>query len=686
MARLTPAGTIIDVNDAFATLVGRTADRLAGAVLFDLLEHADAQALRDGDLATFSGGRSVAEVHFSADPSPIPVRATIALARRSDDAADSLVLTVEDLRLSRSREAALERLRLHDEATGLPNTELLSRQVDAAIGDAGPAERFALLTFEVAGPVPETSGLAGAGLEAVALQLGARLRGLIRPTDRVGRTGPNEFAVLLDPIAEADLAEGVGRRLLAFVSGHAGLALPIRLGVALFPDQGDSATALLRQARLDMYLGSAAAAPSGAEAGGSAGGAEARTEDVDEPDGDPGLHDRVADLEPVSLFLSLPTTVIRRLARYMSEQTAVPGEALDGPGTPAALRIVREGTCEIHTEGPNGQLSLLTLGPGDFMGAPGLVLDNPLAVSVRALTNVRLLVLNGVDVARTAPPGSAFRAALDHAAGQRDGHLRSLLERPRRATIDSKAVQVSVYSTKGGSGRTTLAMNMAAELGRRRPGEVLLVDMALPYNHVALLTGLSPSTCLARIAKADDAAFGPLVWSAVLPHKAGFMVLPAALRAEEADLVTPDLLARALRVLAPQFGHVIFDLGVALDDCVLAALELSDDLVLVATPELASMHDTRQLIDLATRVLHIPNGRVHTVLNHRSPDSALTRKVVEEVLGRSMTAEFGYYGARPELAGLEGGLQVQTDARGPFTKSVRALVDDISGPARARTA
>jgi len=153
------------------------------------------------------------------------------------------------------------------------------------------------------------------------------------------------------------------------------------------------------------------------------------------------------------------------------------------------------------------------------------------------------------------------------------------------------------------------------------------------------------------------------------------MALPATLRPEEAELVTPELLLRAMKVLAPQFRYIIFDLGIALEDCVLAALEMSDHVLLVATPELASMHDTRQMIELATRVLHIPAGRVHTVLNHRSPDSLLTRKVVEEVLGQPLAAEFRYFGAHPEMAGLEGRLQVQSDPGGHFSRSVRSIID-----------
>jgi Flp pilus assembly CpaE family ATPase len=485
----------------------------------------------------------------------------------------------------------------------------------------------------------------------------------------VARTGGNEFGIVLAEVDERDLAEGVGRRLLAGLEPHFRLGgedvrVPVAMGVATFPEHGRNPDALIRRARRDMY-----------GAGGS--GADEAEAISDE------LEHRVALLEPVSLFQSVSEQVLRRIARYLKAQTAVAGEELALPGSQPALRIIEEGLCGLLSP---DLLPLLTLGPGDFIGAESLLGEPTVPVRMRALTACRMLVLESEHLDRVAPPGTAFREALRVAAGQRDSHLRALVEQPPRSPAGSRGTTVSIYSAKGGAGCTTLALNLAAELGRRQPGEVLLVDLSLPYNHVALLANLSPSTCLARAAQAPAEAFGPLIWSAVLPHPSGFMVLPATLRPEEAELVTPELVGRMLRLLGPSFGHIIFDLGTSLDDRVLAALELSDHLILMATPELASMHDTRQVLTLATRVLNLPEGRIHTVLSHRSPDSALNRKVVEEVLGRKLASEFRYYGAAPEIAGLQGRLQVNVDPRGQFSRSVRELLDGLDGVQAARTA
>jgi diguanylate cyclase (GGDEF)-like protein/PAS domain S-box-containing protein len=735
MARLTRQGRIIDVNQSFGRLVGRPAAELAGRRLLDLVHADDAAALRAGKLSSLTAGTVLAELRFKSGEDIVWGKATIKLARRADDVPDSLILTVEDLSALKSREAALERAKVRDPATGLANATLLASRLARSIATARRAGRkLALLVIEIDrfAAIDERQGPGAA--QRLLANMAGRLQDRVRPSDSVARTSGNEVAVILGKVDEAELAAGVGRRLLAtlepeFHLDDAGFQVKISMGVAVFPEDGRTPEALLRRARLDMYLGelsepagraprsgggaadrTTAAAPrtalpggagagkggSGAGDGGSGTGALApagsaptqgeatSTSDaaatgleVEPAEIGEDLARRVDVLEPVSLFLSLPDRVLRRIARYMSEQAARAGEEVAGPTSPAALRIIHEGTMEVRSEREGESISLLTLGPGDFMGVDSLFSDDPVPVHLRALTECKLLVLEGEMVARAAPPGSAFREALRVAAGQRDNHLRALLNRPHQAATGSDATQVAVYSTKGGSGRTTLALNLGAELGRRHPGEVLVVDLALPYNHIALLGNLSPSTCLARIGKAPDANFSALAWSAVLPHPAGFMALPATLRPEEAELVTPELLLRAMKVLAPQFRYIVFDLGVALDDCVLATLEMSDHLVLVATPELASMHDTRQMIDLATRVLHIPVGRVHTVLNHRSPDSLLGRQVVEDVLGQPLAAEFRYFGTGPEMAGLEGKLQVQSDPGGHFSRSIRAILDRV---------
>jgi len=676
MARITLAGVIIDANPAFGALFGRPESEFRGRALFDLLHPDDAAALRAGRLSTLQKGRIRALLRFQLESDLMWGRTTITLARRSDDRPDSLVLTVEDVTAIKKRESDTEHLLRHDAVTGLPNANLFVDQLQTTIASiAGTDRQLSVILFEIGNLGSLRAGLGPQGVDVLLGQLAQRLRVRARPTDSVGRMGYNEFAIALTAVGPDELEAGVISRVRSdlepeYIVDGSSVAIEIRIGVATLESGLETDEELLRRARLAMYLGPIPAAALPPEAF-----------EVPEPEevspapagGEVGR--RLEVLEPVSLFLSVPDNVLRRIARYLSEQTAGAGEDLIHPQSDSALRIIDQGVCEVRAG--SEAMPLLTLGPGDFVGPDAMFVDNPVPIHVRALTDCRLLVLDEESVARTAPPGSAFREALRRAADQRDSHLRALLARTNKPATGSQ--RIAIYSTKGGSGRTTLALNLAAELGRRHPGDVLLVDLALPYNHAALMANLTPSTCLARLLQAADSIFDHLAWSTALPHPAGFLVLPVVLRPEEAELVTPQLLARARAALEPHFKYVIFDLGTTLDDCVLEALEVSDHLILVATPELTSMHDTRQLIDLATHVLRVPAGRVHAVLNHRSPHSAMNLDVVEQVLGQAMAAEFAYYGARPELTGLAGQLQIQVDPRGRFARSVRSLADHLGG-------
>src|SRR6266851_1263467 len=66
---------------------------------------------------------------------------------------------------------------------------------------------------------------------------------------------------------------------------------------------------------------------------------------------------------------------------------------------------------------------------------------------------------------------------------------------------------VAVYAVKGGSGRTTIAVNLAAALGLEHRGECVLIDLSLPYNHAALVANLVPAGCLALIDQPDQDKF-----------------------------------------------------------------------------------------------------------------------------------------------------------------------------------
>jgi MinD-like ATPase involved in chromosome partitioning or flagellar assembly len=381
---------------------------------------------------------------------------------------------------------------------------------------------------------------------------------------------------------------------------------------------------------------------------------------------------RLALLETVSLFFTLPDHSLRKLARRLQPVKARKDEILIGLGEKSRrLYVIEEGLCQLSSSGG----PLLVVGERDVVGASSVLHDEPSPVVVRALQNCRLLALEGADLLEVAPRDSELHEALRRVSSQRRTRLQ---EMARRSTAVSPAgtTVISVYSPKGGSGKTTIAVSLATTLAHQERGGVLLFDLALPYNHAALMTRLQPTGCLARLARLGGPAFAAALEGCVLFHPSGVMVLPTALLPEEADLVTPEVVLRALDALRRSFRYVVFDLGVGLSETAVAALEQTDHLLAVTTPELSSLSDLGRLYPMLERVFRLPLTRVHLVVNHRSPNSVVGEREVKGILRREVAAEIRYDGMRPEESAVRGQLLVG-DPRSAVARASVELVRRI---------
>lgn len=236
---------------------------------------------------------------------------------------------------------------------------------------------------------------------------------------------------------------------------------------------------------------------------------------------------------------------------------------------------------------------------------------------------------------------------------------------------------VAVYAVKGGAGRTTIAVNLAAAIGHKHRGESVLLDLSLPYNHAALIANLVPKGCLALSERADQVQFEHTLLAAGLHHPTGMVVLPSALKLEQSELVTPALVQRALDVLEDAFTYVLVDLGVAMSELTLGVLERADRILIIVTAELPTLKDTAELMQVLDEVLEIPSGRVSLVLNHPRPQTLVTRADAERVVNRPMMAEIVYDGARFDRAAVTGEVLVAAEPASVSAKTIGKLAAGI---------
>ena len=193
---------------------------------------------------------------------------------------------------------------------------------------------------------------------------------------------------------------------------------------------------------------------------------------------------------------------------------------------------------------------------------------------------------------------------------------------------------IAVFSTKGGVGTTTVAINLAATFAAVRPARsVVLVDLVLQHGDIATLLDAPISHTVATLAQQLGRADEHYVRSVIPQHAAGMAVLPAPSTADEGELVTAGQVKGLLDLLRTFYDVVVLDLGNELVDPTLAALDAADRIVLVALPDLASIRNTRRGLDLFERMQYDP-AKSMIVLNRSTSHERLGQQMVEAALGR----------------------------------------------------
>jgi pilus assembly protein CpaE len=422
-----------------------------------------------------------------------------------------------------------------------------------------------------------------------------------------------------------------------------------------------------------------------------------------EPDASPGSGARLRTgqllrnlgiLEQAPAFFALPDHALRRLARRLRPVDLGPGATLIEQGARGdSLYLIERGTCLLAAETErDGRVRVASLREGDLCGGSAL-LGEPSAVSVVTVTDCRLLALDLTSLRSVVPVGGPVEVELRQQFARRQTGYTAMAARVQRdaEAPSGEAVLIAVYSPRGGVGRTTIALNLAAQLAQGHAGEVLLVDLDLPYAPAALLSGLVPTGSVVRASW--TASLGTLadlrdaLLAAAQLHQTGFLLLSGALRLAESELVTTEQVTTAIRAVRGAFRHVVVDLGSSLSETTLSVVDVARHVVLVIAPELPSLKGARDVLGLF-RDLNLPDDRVTVVLNHRQAGAVVSRESVTRTLGVVPAVEIGHDGSRPERAAMAGTMLVTSDPKSQVGRGVRRLAgllrapDDHQEPAR----
>ena len=286
------------------------------------------------------------------------------------------------------------------------------------------------------------------------------------------------------------------------------------------------------------------------------------------------------------------------------------------------------------------------------------ILTNALRSGVREVVEERDLAGLNAAVRRAAELSHALRQGHGEAGGPRRG-----------------ARLLTVFSAKGGCGKTTFALNLATAL-HRRGDRVCLVDLDLAFGDVAISLQVQPQHTIADAVPLAETLDAGAAVSLLTVHSSGLSVLAAPMEPYLRDIIPAELVGRVLDVLSSEFDWIVVDTPPVFEDHVLQAFDRSELLVLLVTPDIPALKNLKLTLD-TLNLLNYPQHVRRIVVNRSDARVGLSLRDIEHTLGTPLTARVP--SSRDVPASINRGVAlVLDDPRHPVSQAIQAFADEYA--------
>jgi pilus assembly protein CpaE len=221
------------------------------------------------------------------------------------------------------------------------------------------------------------------------------------------------------------------------------------------------------------------------------------------------------------------------------------------------------------------------------------------------------------------------------AAVSRAKHSWETIVGPAAQQGGHKGVVVTVFSPKGGVGKTTMAVNLGLALSRGE-NQVCVVDLDLSFGDVAITLQLVPKHTIADAAESEDDLDFSMLQTLLTRFDPTLSILAAPTQPEGRDRISPNLVRRVIETLRSNFDFVVIDTPPGFDDWVLGAFDETDECVVVATLDVPTIKNTKVALETLD-LLHLVRNNRHLVLNRADDEVGLSRENVEGILNMKVS-------------------------------------------------
>jgi pilus assembly protein CpaE len=197
------------------------------------------------------------------------------------------------------------------------------------------------------------------------------------------------------------------------------------------------------------------------------------------------------------------------------------------------------------------------------------------------------------------------------------------------------AKKIVVFGTKGGSGKSFIATNLAIDLLENKNNKVILFDLNYQFGDIAIMLDLYPRNTIYDIVSVFDQLDEEMLNDFLTTHNSGIKVLPAPIDPTQNESISTEMTKKIVDMLSKISDYVVIDTPSGFSDNVLALLDEIDYICMVASmdvPSIKNLKITLQVLDQ----LKFPKEKISIILNRADSKVGITLEEIEDTLKRKI--------------------------------------------------
>lgn len=207
---------------------------------------------------------------------------------------------------------------------------------------------------------------------------------------------------------------------------------------------------------------------------------------------------------------------------------------------------------------------------------------------------------------------------------------RNLVHMPRNyEKPEHESQTVTVFSTKGGVGKSTIAVNLAVSLQQQKK-KVALIDLDLQFGDTAVMLNVVPERTITELTQNLKDMDVDELDQFLVEHDSGIKILPAPNRPEYAELISAEQVEKIIRLLKKTYDYIIIDSPPFFHDTNMVALDMSDQILLIVALDLSTIKNAKLSLEVFETLHH--KVKTKMVINRATEENGIKSTDLEHSL------------------------------------------------------